>query len=82
MNPYAETVLAFISYFVYAFLTLLRWITYPLTPIWYLLYVFALPFIYVGHFFSSAVTYPARKLPGSTVEVFISFLSTLSITCV
>jgi len=82
MNPYLETVLAFIYYFVYASLTVLRWVTYPLTPIWYLLYVFALPFIYIGQFLSSAATYPARKLPGSTVEVYISFSpTTQSITC-
>lgn len=77
MNPYLEIVLDFIYYTVYAFLTALRWITYPLKPIWYLLYVFALPFIYIGQFFASAVAYPARKLPGSVVEVCIPFNSLL-----
>jgi hypothetical protein len=75
MHPFLETVLALIYYIVYALRTVLRWITYPLTPVWYLLYIFALPFIYIGQFFSSAVTYPARKLPGSIIEVSNSFSS-------
>lgn len=73
MNPYLEIVLDFIYYIVYALLTALRWVTYPLKPIWYLLYVFALPFIYIGQFFASAIAYPARKFPGSAIEVCIPF---------
>ncbi|QDS70459.1 hypothetical protein FKW77_009932 [Venturia effusa] len=62
MNPYLETVLDFIYYFLYALLTALGWIAYPLKPIWYLLYVVALPFLYIGQFFASAVAYPAHPL--------------------
>ncbi|KAE9979987.1 hypothetical protein BLS_009293 [Venturia inaequalis] len=68
MNPYLEIVMDFIYYTVYALLTALRWITYPLKPVCYLLYVCALPFIYIGHFFASAAAYPASKLPGSAIE--------------
>lgn len=73
MNPYLDVVMNFVYYTVYALLTTLRWITYPLRPVWYLLYVFALPFIYIAHFLASAVAYPARKLPGSAIEVCIAF---------
>jgi hypothetical protein len=71
MNPYLEPVRSFVYYAVYAGYTLLTWILYPLKPVWYLLYVFALPFIYIGQFFSAAVTWPARQFPASTVEVRI-----------
>ncbi|KAE9973537.1 hypothetical protein EG328_004378 [Venturia inaequalis] len=79
MNPYLEIVMDFIYYTVYALLTALRWITYPLKPVWYLLYVCALPFIYIGHFFASAAAYPASKLPGSAIETLYIYLATAAL---
>ena len=69
MNPLLDTLRAFGYYFAHALLTVLRWVTYPLKPVCYLLYIFALPFIYIAQFFSAIVAYPARKLPGSFIEV-------------
>ncbi|TID19454.1 Phospholipid-transporting ATPase [Venturia nashicola] len=79
MNPYLEIVMAFVYYSFYAFLTALRWVTYPLRPIWYLIYVFILPFFYIGQFFASSVAYPLHKLPGSAIETLYIYLATAAI---
>lgn len=74
MNLYLELAIAITASLGHGLRVLLSWILYPLTPLWYFLYILILPVIHLGQAAWSLISYPARMFPGSLVEVIINLL--------
>jgi hypothetical protein len=75
MNIYLDWALTILYYASVPVTTLLNWVFYLLSPVWYLIYMILLPFGYLGHFIKAVVTYPLRYL--GTLEVRLVSCSTL-----